>query len=211
MFGYTHPMAEDPTPPHPVTPPLQTQRGDWLQHDESGQLRQKASFEHGALHGPLVLYDAHGNTVLEESYLHGSREGVRRILVDGRLHTLAHFNNGLQDGETVLHHPSGIASAKLPYKQGVLHGEAAFYDADGNISRRAAYVHGKLQGDSLTYFPNGKLQSSEPYQSNLLHGEAKYFSPDGSMLKSVVYAEGKPLQPVAAVKPIVSRPSPLRR
>jgi antitoxin component YwqK of YwqJK toxin-antitoxin module len=207
-------MSADPELPSPIAPPPQAPDGEWLHHDESGRLRQKAFFERGALHGPLVLYDQRGETALEENYLHGSREGARRILVDGRLHTLARFQNGLQDGETILHHPSGIASAKLPYKQGVVHGEAVFYDADGNVARRAAYVQGRLQGESLTYFPNGKVQASEPYQSNLLHGEAKYFSPDGTTLKSVLYAQGKPVQPPAAAapaKPIVSRPPPLRR
>lgn len=171
----------------------------WLQHDEAGTLRQQATIQQGSLHGPLTLYDAQARVTLQESHVHGKLEGVRHIFVAGRLHTVANYRNGLQQGETLLHHKNGVPAAKLPYIDGLLHGEAVHYTEDGRLAKRMIYADGKLHGESSTFYPNGTILASEPYANDLLHGESKWFSPDGTITKRILYAEGKPLAPAAAV------------
>jgi antitoxin component YwqK of YwqJK toxin-antitoxin module len=172
--------------------------GPWLQHDEAGTLRQQATIQQGSLHGPLTLYDAHARVSLQENHVHGKLEGVRHIFVAGRLHTVANYRNGLQHGETLLHHKNGVPAAKLPYVDGLLHGEAVHYTEDGRPAKRMIYAGGKLHGESFTFYPNGTIFANEPYANDLLHGEAKWFSPDGTITKRILYAEGKPLEPATA-------------
>jgi antitoxin component YwqK of YwqJK toxin-antitoxin module len=186
--------------------------GPWLKHDEAGTLRQQATIHQGSLHGPLTLYDAQARVSLQENHVHGKLEGVRHIFVAGRLHTIANYRNGLQHGETLLHHKNGVPAAKLPYVDGLLHGEAVHYTEDGRLAKRMIYADGKLHGESSTFYPNGTILASELYANDLLHGEGKWFSPDGTITKCTPYAEGKPLPPPAAAsKAVHSTLPPLQK
>jgi antitoxin component YwqK of YwqJK toxin-antitoxin module len=201
-------MADNPITSQPPSD------GQWLKHDEAGTLRQQATIQQGSLHGPLTLYDAHARVSLQESHVHGKLEGVRNIFVAGRLHTIANYRNGLQHGETLLHHKNGVPAAQLPYVDGLLHGEAVHYTEDGRPAKRMIYADGKLHGESSTFYPSGAILASEPYANDLLHGESKWFSPDGTITKRALYAEGKQLAPPPAAAPKAApslTPPPLQK
>jgi len=190
------------TAPTPAPPD-----GEFLEHDEAGVLRTRATIAEGVLHGPLSVFDENGRVTLQEHYVHGRLDGPRHILVAGRPHTLARFQSGLQHGETRHYHAStGAVAAKLPFVHGKLHGEATWFDADGNLARRARYHAGKLHGDATSFYPQGETFSSEPYVNDLLHGESRYFSPQGSVVSAKHFNMGKP-EP--APQPL--QPSPTSR
>jgi antitoxin component YwqK of YwqJK toxin-antitoxin module len=148
--------------------------------------------------------------VLEDHYTHGKLEGTRRICADGNLHTIAHYRNGLQQGETHLHHPNGILAATLPFRDGKLHGQASYFGQDGKLARKATYQAGKLHGKTISYYPDGAILSTEPYANDLLEGESKWLSPQGDVVKRTLFLQGKPASPTPATSQPKASTAPKR-
>jgi antitoxin component YwqK of YwqJK toxin-antitoxin module len=194
------PPSSVPVPSSPNLPGAPD--GKFIVRDDAGTLRQQGTLAHGKLHGPFALYDEHGRIAMESQYSAGMLDGMQQTYVSGRLHQSARYHLGRRQGETEIYGRTGSVSAKMPYVNGFLHGNALFFDADGSLVKKTAYQGGKLHGESTSYYPSGQVLAVEPHEDDLLHGEAKWYSENGSVTRSVLYNKGKPVQHAAAPGPV---------
>ena len=94
-----------------------------------------------------------------------------------------------QDVQIVEEHaPDGWLRARVPMREGKIHGEVAGYEADGAVSYRANLVGGVQQGETRLY-AEGKLLQTMQFKDGLKHGEMVYYE-DGAIVARIGFAEG---------------------
>jgi antitoxin component YwqK of YwqJK toxin-antitoxin module len=165
--------------------------GETVRYGPHGLPLLEANFEHGALCGPMRVFDVHGALVQESHYMDGKLHGVTTMYQDGRIASRQHHMLGVLHGESVCYAPSGLLTSRTTYEAGRLEREALFMH-DGVIVRRARYSHDVLEGETRDYASDGMLVQSSPYRANLLHGTVRRFGPDGQLMQERRYLHGKP-------------------
>ena len=91
-------------------------------YDGNGQLRKKANYKDGQLHGEYEKYDRNSQLRKKANYK------------DGRLH-----------GEYEKYHGNGHLKEKANYIDGLLHGEYEKYHRNGHLKEKANYIDGIKQ------------------------------------------------------------------
>jgi antitoxin component YwqK of YwqJK toxin-antitoxin module len=165
--------------------------GEMVRYGPTGLPVLQANFAHGALAGPMRIFDAHGTLMQESHYMDGKPHGVTTMYQDGCVASRQHHVLGVLHGESVCYAASGLVTSRMTYEAGRLEREAQFMH-ENVIVRRARYSRGVLEGETRDYASDGTLVQSSPYRANLLHGTARRFDAHGQVMQERRYLLGKP-------------------
>lgn len=152
----------------------------------------QASYVAGVLNGPSRVWDDKGNLVQDASYRNGKQHGLTRVYSAGWLLLEQRFADGQLHGEVVSYSEAGVVTSRVPYRQGVIEGEAVFMH-EGSVVRRAVYRKGLLEGEAIDYDQEGAKVQSATYKANLLEGWLRRFWPNGQVMEETQYRQGKPV------------------
>ena len=68
------------------------------------------------------------------------------------------YNNGILDGENILHHPYGLLEKMVNYKEGKKHDNESTYHWSGVKVSDTACVEGKIHGVAKKWYNNNQLR-----------------------------------------------------
>lgn len=114
-------------------------------HYLNGRLVGLQHYVMGQLDGPSQSFDAAGNVVCQVFYAAGQLEGPAQWFQEGVLIREGSFHHGLPEGEWHHYDEGGRRLESMTYQQGLLHGPACRYGADGELAAKRLYQGGKPQ------------------------------------------------------------------
>jgi len=103
---------------------------------------------------------------------------------------------GRQQGKLEKYYPDGKTHSTRSYKDGVLDGMSASWDAEGNLIGEAWYQNGQLHGKQFQKLPDGRSVVFH-YEKNIRNGTHQIFYPvnkENEQVKAleVAFVNGKP-------------------
>jgi antitoxin component YwqK of YwqJK toxin-antitoxin module len=91
---------------------------------------------------------------------------LKKYGYDGRITSVAHIKNGVNDGMET------------------------WYDKKGRILMKVPYVNGKKDGIQKAFYPNGDVMVATTYQNGIKHGKAVAYNKDGSIHRQAMFQRG---------------------
>ncbi|MFK5879590.1 MAG: toxin-antitoxin system YwqK family antitoxin [Flavobacteriaceae bacterium] len=112
--------------------------------------------------GKWLYYHKDGkNKMIEENYESGVLNGEYKIFyVNGKLTKLAHYKDGLLEGNSKKYSQEGILIEDLNYIKNVLNGPAAFYEMNGNLKQKGVYED-DLKVEIWEFYTDGELSKTK--------------------------------------------------
>jgi TonB family protein len=96
-----------------------------------------------------------------------------------------------QNDSVVTYFDNGNIESIAHYKNGVRDGEAKFYRENGNIKQELSYFNGRVNGLVLNYDETGTLREMFSIENGKREGPASYFDSTGVYTKDIFYTEGR--------------------
>lgn len=162
-------------------------QGEYIGRNSAGVITSKSYYDLGELHGWQIYYGQDGRITSEIYYEHGDYYGG--LYYD----TMGHFQKVWLDngnGLLELKYPNGQTRVKLNYKNGVVDGEAVWYNADGKISTKGQFVNDKRHGEWIWYFENGQESQRINYLYGDRHGKGIEYFKNGKLQAEYSYLYG---------------------
>jgi antitoxin component YwqK of YwqJK toxin-antitoxin module len=154
----------------------------------SGKIKWEKYYKNEALHGPSSFFGEDGTLLGRIWYIDGKQTGkVWTYHVDGSLHSLQRFDQGLPVGIHQYFFSNGLPKSILPYKGGVLDGEIHLFNPHGMIFRRLSFVNGKRTGQEQIWDKNGQLIVECQYEADRPVGLTRMWHPNGILAKEFLY------------------------
>ena len=101
------------------------------------------------------------NIMIEENYENAELNGEYKIFyVNGKLTKLAHYKDGLLEGNSKKYSQEEVLIEDLNYIKNVLNGSAAFYEINGNLKQKGVYED-DLKVGVWEFYTDGQLTSSK--------------------------------------------------
>jgi uncharacterized protein len=97
---------------------------------------------------------------------------------------------GALDGELVQYDEQGHVEVQLPYRAGVLDGEARFFER-GRLQLRMTYRNGLEEGERILYGEQNKPAMTVEVHAGVQHGRTSWFRADGSLMRTAEFVEGE--------------------
>ncbi len=112
--------------------------------------------------GKWLYYHKDGkNKMIEENYKNGVLNGEYKIFyVNGKLTKLAHYKDGLLEGNSKKYSQEGVLIEDLNYIKNVLNGSAAFYEINGNLKQKGVYED-DLKVGIWEFYTDGELSKTK--------------------------------------------------
>lgn len=88
-------------------------------------------------------------------------------------------------------YPDGKTSALLPYKNGMLHGKAQFYDFTGKL-QAIEFWQNDIQQDSAWYYENGVLHKCGKLKDGVYDGQWHFYNAQKQLVRQGNYVKGLP-------------------
>ena len=169
--------------------------GRYVQFWESGKKHSKGLWVDGKKEGEWIYWHDNGRIAKKGSFRNGKLEG-RWVYVtaNGRPKHRDHYQDGKRHGELIVFDKATGTRVvrKVHFKNGVKHGLAIEYFANGNVMQSTNWVDGVEHGKRETFYENGNKLLLEEYSHGKLHGHVKRWSPLGSLESDTVYVDGLP-------------------
>lgn len=160
----------------------------------NGQLKLEETYLDGKLNGLRKKYDELGRIWAEEHYKNNMLEGQVRIhnyFKDKVFEEEATFSANKLNGLRKTFYPNGKISVEETYRDGKLEGIRRSYYEDGPINTEETYKDDRLNGPRMRYYDNGKLWNSEHYIEGRLHGVRKDYYISGQVRLEEKYENGR--------------------
>ena len=137
-----------------------------------------------------VVRDDDGEGMITEiPYKNGQKNGVMKIIQDGRLTTDMMFVNNVLSGPMHAYYPNGSIQMKMLFENGKLNGEFLQYHPNGKVSMQVVYVEGKKQGICQNMDDAGNLVQNSYYKDDVFHGAVTTYN-EGEIIARTFYEEG---------------------
>ena len=186
--------------------------GESKSYNEEGILFHVENWSNGKPDGKSVLYGAEGKIKMEESYKKGLRDGeerqyysngkVRSILIykDDKLwQSVASYDStgkkldelSIVGGNGVLNgwNLNNTLSASTEMRNGLAHGKARRYFANGKLEKEYENREGRRQGLFKAFHPNGVLARESTYENNYLTGVNRLYDSSGVLREELSYKD----------------------
>ncbi|HZK07772.1 MAG TPA: toxin-antitoxin system YwqK family antitoxin [Bacteroidales bacterium] len=165
--------------------------GLFVEIDNRGYYVSETYYKDDALHGPIRSFDRGSRLLLEESYLNGLQQGLRKAYYNtGLVQEESYFDNGLKDGASKWYNQSGKVIAEYNYQKGEFEGVQKTFHDDGALMTEETYSHNLRQGPFREYYQDGALKTEGDYDNNLKHGIWKEYNPDGTIASQAKFRKG---------------------
>ena len=118
-------------------------------------------YSKGKLSGSYTKWYKPCKVVLEANYnLAGQLNGKYTEYQNSsdRIKKKLFYNNGILDGENILHHPYGLLEKMVNYKEGKKHDNESTYHWSGVKVSDTACVEGKIHGVAKKWYNNNQLR-----------------------------------------------------
>ena len=197
--------------------------GDLETYHPDGQVQTRQPFVDGQLHGRSEIFSPSGQLLQQSHFEDGQLHGpLKTFTEDGHPQQTAHYEDGRLHGDMVLYAPPDpeaespqvLQQATMVYREGLLEGPLATYDArqqptfqvpylaglreglatwfqDGVMVRQGTYVADQLHGELLSYHPNGRVRERVPYENDQPHGIAVRYYKNGKVKEKLRYHRGE--------------------
>lgn len=99
-------------------------------------------------------------------------------------------DDGALDGELVQYDEQGHVEVQLPYRAGVLDGEARFFER-GRLQLRMTYRNGVEEGERILYGEQNKPAMTVAVRAGVQHGTTSWFRADGSLMRTAEFVDGE--------------------
>ncbi|MDR3259674.1 MAG: glycine zipper 2TM domain-containing protein [Fusobacteriaceae bacterium] len=150
------------------------------------------SYKDGKLDGITKIYDADGNSLIEEEYEEGTLIGRtiigdKTVEKDGLLY--AKEQTEPYYGTVVVYNENNVLVSEKDYLDGELSGLSKTYDESGRLIAVSNYEKGKLEGISKDYDENGNEFASEYKDGEILTRSID--ADQTEEINGVLYEKGK--------------------
>jgi uncharacterized protein len=158
--------------------------------DKDGKEVSNKTTRNGAAN--LVFYDGFGNKTIEGYF---TKDGLRQgkatsYYRDGKVLSVANYNEGYLNGEKVNYYVDGNISSKVNYKAGEEDGYKMEYHESGKLAYEGLVENGVRTGVHIQYDQFGNVSSTSEYTNDVLDGYYEYFEPNGKMSSQFRYRNG---------------------
>ena len=167
--------------------------GEVLSYDPAGNLMLRAHVVEGILQGPATTFNSDRSIAHTSNFTNGRLDGEMQFFLAGKLRGKLPYKEGLLEGEAVFLDEMGMVSSRALYKAGLLEGESSWFDASGRVLKRAIYHQGKLHGPVADFFPNGQPREVAHYTNDLLDGQRAVYHENGKLKETLRYKDGRPV------------------
>lgn len=174
--------------------------GPFEQFSALGHTLMKAHFEAGKMHGPMSVFGPDGKLIQQSQFQHGVPHGQMETYVNGRCIARQTMVDGVPAGPSLSYDEAGHLTSCLNMFDGQIQGPAEFFH-QGLRVRKSHYKAGLLDGESTDFDAQGSVVQTCAYRANLLHGPMRRYWPDGELMEEVIYREGKPVGSPARFDP----------
>lgn len=165
------------------------QNGLFQLYTEDGILVDDANFKDGERDGLTEQYYSDtGNlrvkAVYKEGVLHGE---FKYCFPNGHTQAIANYENGNLNGKFDEYYENGNLKLTGFYKESLQEGEWQYFNEEKNLVSKINYKAGKLNGIKEDYYQNGKVWTRQEFKNNVPEGIYEVYSVDGiPKLKAVI-------------------------
>jgi antitoxin component YwqK of YwqJK toxin-antitoxin module len=110
-----------------------TLHGESIKWHQNGKLYIKCSYDKGRLDGEWFYYNKKGKLAIHSHFIEGVRDVFRSYWKNGNERIIAHFANGLIDGEMKTYYKNGKVESTVLYRRGGILSVLRKYDKNGNL------------------------------------------------------------------------------
>lgn len=141
--------------------------GESISFYKNGQIESKGNYRNKQRNGYWELYWYTGQLKSKGNYKNGVLDGEWKEFIEGNLHLVNTYHDGLLEGESESHYSNGQLNCKGHYKNDKKEGEWVYYDIHGNIHEKGAYQNGirygvwQEEGQMVSHYNDGKRIISE--------------------------------------------------
>lgn len=130
-------------------------------HDRDGRLRALVTFTGATKHGPVMILNSRGDTVLQGRYRLDTRDGLWwGGMAGGRPLNLERYADGVKDGLQCHWWPGGGLRRAERYLRSVPEGPLLRLRADGRPEQYSELHHGELHGRHVRWWYEGDTLSA---------------------------------------------------
>lgn len=165
------------------------QNGLFQLYTEDGVLVDDANFKDGERDGLTEQYYSDtGNlrvkAVYKEGVLHGE---FKYCFPNGHTQAIANYENGNLNGKFDEYYENGNLKLTGFYKESLQEGEWQYFNEEKNLVSKINYKAGELNGIKEDYYQNGNVWTRQEFKNNVPEGIYEVYSVDGiPKLKAVI-------------------------
>ena len=164
--------------------------GLWLEFHPSGRIIERGVFENGLKHGLFQWFDARGNVIRMERYVHGE------LMTPEELAESQVVVEPIRNAE-------GKVVKTVTTVNGVKEGPTRMFDEEENIIAGELYENGQKVGEGITSMDGqkngwwkefdgfGNLMAEGEYQEDLRVGEWSFYRDSGELEQQGVFIHGE--------------------
>ena len=150
-------------------------------YSDTGNLRAKAVYKNGVLHGEFKYCFPNGHTRAIANYENGNLNGkFDEYYENGNLKLTGLYKENLQEGEWQYFNEDKNLVSKVNYKDGELNGIKEDYHRNGNIWTRQEFKNNTPEGIYEVYYEDGNPQLKAVIKDGQIV-EENFFNPDGTV------------------------------
>lgn len=133
--------------------------------------------------GPLRQYDPKGRLTMEEHYLEGKLDGVRKIYTpEGVLIVEENYKADAFEGDYITYDSTGVISGKGQYSDGAMNRAWYLFYPNGNVKEVVTFVDNNENGPFREWYENGKPKASGEYlDGDQEHGVLHLYAENGEL------------------------------
>jgi uncharacterized protein len=158
--------------------------GKWTWYYGLSKIKETAFYKGGKLDGKNIMLHENQKLYVDANYKEDELDGEYKYYNNkGALIQHQYYKNGKLDGIYKSYFKVGekILEFYIPYKNGLIEGEAFEYYANGDIYSKANYIAGKIEGLETKYHFNKKVASEIYYSNGNLNGSYKSYYTNGQL------------------------------
>jgi antitoxin component YwqK of YwqJK toxin-antitoxin module len=187
-------------------------QGESRSYTESGILFHIRNWSNGVLDGKSILYGSEGKIRMEENYKNGKREGEERLYFNnGKIESIFIYKDdrlwqsvasyditgkklderSVVEGNGVLNvwNSRNTLSATTEMKDGLPHGKARRYFANGKLEKEYDNREGRKNGLFKAFHRNGVLARESTYENDHLIGVNRLYDSTGALREELSYKD----------------------
>ena len=165
----------------------------YLYDSIDGSIKVKGLYKKGVPVGTWYTY-YRGKVWFTSNFSHDNKE-VKYVYYDTLTQVMtkeAYLIKGERAGQWKYYNATGKLIATETYKNGLLNGEAVFYDTLGSVYLRSSYKDDKKHGRWMLYHPNSKdVWLKYGFENDLPEGKMECYYPNGKIKRKETYEGGK--------------------
>ncbi|HUX53160.1 MAG TPA: tetratricopeptide repeat protein [Williamwhitmania sp.] len=145
----------------------------------NGKTYKEYEWQNGDRTGYSNYYSPDGVLMYRLQYIDGAIVGFSYLGKDGKM--ADDIPTSSYTGELVAYFPSGVVSARINMKNGMLNGMRTEYYTSGKKFRETELAYNDYHGKDLFYFPSGSISEQKQYEYDKETNDYKAFYENGKI------------------------------